>query len=114
MANGGNGVPPGRALTVSVLLSVFVPALTIGSGIYFAGGWAGRIEERLTAIENKTVIAATHETRISNLEFRLNWIDAAKKDERESDKEISGLLTKLHLAVTRLEAIINDPYKRRR
>lgn len=116
MANVGESAAPGRAIVFTQLLAVFVPILTIGGAIYFAGGWAGRIEERLTGIEAKTAGAAAHEARIGQIEFRLNWLDAEKNRDREErkqlDREIKATLDRLNDIVIRLEA--NAPSNRRR
>jgi hypothetical protein len=99
-----------------IAAAVFVPLLTIGGGIWYVGGWVGRIEQRLEAIEIKTAGAIAHDARISNLETRVNWIDNEKKEDREVDRrlgqEIRTQLQRLNDSVIRLEE--NVLGKRRR
>lgn len=112
-----------RTIIFSQVLPVFAPAAMILGAIWAASGWttgienkAGRIEDRVTVIEKKTEGSTAHETRIGQLEFRLNWMDEEKNrdrnERRQIDRDIREALDRLNNVVIRLEA--NDPYKRRR
>jgi hypothetical protein len=121
MANTGDAVAPARTVTSPLLLSVFVPVLTMIGGVWAAAIWTStqenklaRLEDRLTTLEKYD--GASHSSRLSQVEYRLNWMDEEKNRDRNErkqiDRDIREALDKLNSIVIRLE--INDPYRRRR
>jgi hypothetical protein len=122
MAN-GNGLPPARALTLSLLLSVLVPFLTIIGGVWAAANWAATQETKLLQLNSRMVDAEianrsnhVQDSRLGQIEYRLNWLDEEKNRDRNErkqiDRDIREALDKLNSIVIRLEN--NDPYRRRR
>lgn len=112
-----------RSVFLTVLVPIFIPTLTLVAAIWYAAIWTsgqenktGRIEDRVTVVEKKTDGATAHETRINQLEFRLNWMDEEKNRDRNErkqiDRDIRESLEKLNNAVARLDAW--NPANRRR
>jgi hypothetical protein len=104
--NGGGPIPQ-RTIVLSNLIAIFVPIVTLAGGIWYASGWVGRIDERLSAIETQASKANTFEGRLGQVEFRLNWMDAEKNRDRDArnqvDRDIRASLDRLNTVVIRLE-----------
>ena len=118
--NGGSSL---GLIIRSIIIPVFAPLAAILAGIWFAATWTVTQENKLLGLHNRileveSVIKTdrTQDARIGQLEYRLNWMDEEKKNDRaerkQIDRDIREALEKLSNVVIRLEA--SDPYKRRR
>jgi hypothetical protein len=106
----------------SIIIPVFAPLAAILAGIWYTATWTATQESKLLSLQSRileieSVVKTdrTQDARIGQLEYRLNWMDEEKKNDRaerkQIDREIRESLERLNNVVIRLEA--SDPYKRR-
>ena len=120
-------VPPAvpmtfRTVFLTVLIPVFAPLTVLLLAIWGASSWIANQESKIANltreiadIQRVTSRDQAQETRIGNLELRLNWLDEEAKRNRtegiQVNKEIRDNLERLKDAVTRLESTF--PLRRR-